>query len=298
MGSYRTLVMEGGFKLEWTEFEQVLVSSFEQLRHEKDLFDVTLVCDDGQVEAHKVILSAGSGFFKSILKRNPHSHPLIYMRGVSMVHMTALFDFIYLGLTSVSQDNVKSLLRLGEELGVKGMIEDKLEGKEEEEQEEEEEEQEQEQQEQDEERNKALNRTSKDSMNQNENIQNLNLKLEERSSFETEENLVNSLEILHDDYNKTDHDTTLGSEINEELTDSLQYFHKKQKTTSNSGKKVGFKCDKCDKFYKAKQNLNRHAETHIEGLAYNCAGCEKVFKTKNSLQFHMYTKCRSNRLSN
>ena len=256
--------MEGKFKLEWTDFEQNLVASFHQLRRDNELFDVTLVCEDEQVEAHKVILSASGGFFKSIMKKNSHSHPLIYMKGVRIGDMRALLDFMYLGQASVCQDNVKSLLRLGEELRVIGMVEGLEEG------------------------NKGQNLVPKDSLTDIEYPQNLEVKLEDKSSYETEETVANFKEIVQEDSTETEQNTT-------ELPDS---FRTKNNKTSKSGRKVGFECDKCDKFYKAKQNLDRHAETHIEGLAYNCKGCEKVFKTKNSLQFHMYTKCRSNRISN
>ena len=68
--------------LQWNDFKQNISSSFGELREDKDLTDVTLACEDGkQVEAHKVVLAASSPFFKDILKRNKHPHPLIYMRG-------------------------------------------------------------------------------------------------------------------------------------------------------------------------------------------------------------------------
>ena len=46
---------------------------------DKDFFDVTLACGDEQIQAHKVILSASSPFFKSILCRNRHQHLLLYL---------------------------------------------------------------------------------------------------------------------------------------------------------------------------------------------------------------------------
>ena len=70
--------------LQWNDFKQNISSSFGELREDKDLTDVTLACEDGkQVEAHKVVLAASSPFFKDILKRNKHPHPLIYMRGLT-----------------------------------------------------------------------------------------------------------------------------------------------------------------------------------------------------------------------
>ena len=44
--------------LRWNDFESNVSSAFRDLREEKDFFDVTLACEDSQVEAHKVILSA------------------------------------------------------------------------------------------------------------------------------------------------------------------------------------------------------------------------------------------------
>ena len=66
--------------LQWNDFKQNISASLGDLRGDKDFTDVTLVCEDGQqVEAHKVILVASSPFFKELLRKNKHSHPLVYM---------------------------------------------------------------------------------------------------------------------------------------------------------------------------------------------------------------------------
>merc|ERR1712096_171688 len=70
------------FCLRWNDFEKNISSSFRELRDDKDFFDVTLACDENQLQAHKVILSACSPFFRSVLKKNPHQHPLLYLKGV------------------------------------------------------------------------------------------------------------------------------------------------------------------------------------------------------------------------
>ena len=67
--------------LQWNDFNANVNNAFGNLREDFDFTDVTLASDDGhQVEAHKVILVASSPFFKEILVRNKHNHPLIYMR--------------------------------------------------------------------------------------------------------------------------------------------------------------------------------------------------------------------------
>ena len=67
--------------LKYNDFKENVSLAFGDLRQDKELTDVTLVCEDGlQVEAHKLVLVASSPFFLSILKRNKHPHPLIYIR--------------------------------------------------------------------------------------------------------------------------------------------------------------------------------------------------------------------------
>ena len=70
------------FCLKWNDFESNISNAFRDIRKERDFFDLTLACDDDQLEAHKVIVSACSPLFRNILKRNPHQHPLLYLKGV------------------------------------------------------------------------------------------------------------------------------------------------------------------------------------------------------------------------
>ena len=53
------------FCLTWNDYENNLGVAFRDLREEKEFFDVTLACEDEQVEAHKVILSSCSPFFRN-----------------------------------------------------------------------------------------------------------------------------------------------------------------------------------------------------------------------------------------
>jgi BTB/POZ domain len=53
------------FCLRWNDFESNISVAFRELRDEKDFFDITLAVEDSQqVQAHKVILSACSPFFR------------------------------------------------------------------------------------------------------------------------------------------------------------------------------------------------------------------------------------------
>jgi len=57
------------FCLRWNDFENNISGAFKELRDDKDFFDVTLSCEEDQIEAHKVILSACSPFFQTSFKK-------------------------------------------------------------------------------------------------------------------------------------------------------------------------------------------------------------------------------------
>ena len=113
--------MSEKFCLRWNDFETSISSAFKEIREEKDFFDVTLACDSDQIQAHKVILSACSPFFRNILKRNRHEHPLLYMKDISLTNLSCVLNFMYHGEVNVAQEDLNSFLAVAEELKVKGL---------------------------------------------------------------------------------------------------------------------------------------------------------------------------------
>ena len=109
------------FCLRWNDFEQNISVAFRELREDKDFFDVTLACEEQQVQAHKVILASCSPFFRSVLKKNPHAHPLLYLRNVKHADLLAVLNFMYHGEVNVAQEDLNSFLAIAEELKVKGL---------------------------------------------------------------------------------------------------------------------------------------------------------------------------------
>merc|ERR1712029_662833 len=114
------------FCLRWNDFESNVSGAFRDLRQEADFFDVTLGCPDGKsLQAHKVILSACSSTFKTMLRdtqRNTNSHhPYIFLRGASFPDLSAVLDFMYHGEVNVAQEDLNSFLAVAEELQIKGL---------------------------------------------------------------------------------------------------------------------------------------------------------------------------------
>ena len=115
--------MSEKLRLQWNDFKDNANALFENLREDQDFTDVTLASEDGkQVEAHKVILAASSPFFKTILAKHKHPHPLIFMRGVKSDNLMAIVDFLYRGEANVLQDDLDSFLLLAEDLKLKGLM--------------------------------------------------------------------------------------------------------------------------------------------------------------------------------
>jgi BTB/POZ domain len=107
---------EQQFFLKWNDFQNNMVSSFKHLRDEKSFtdvsantfvmfakhfslnvefnFQVTLACDGQTCKAHKMVLSACSPYFKTLLEENPSKHPIIILKDVSFNHLQAILEFM------------------------------------------------------------------------------------------------------------------------------------------------------------------------------------------------------------
>ena len=66
-------------------------------------------------------LAACSSFFKKVLRKVQHSHPLIYMKGVKYSDLEAVLSFVYHGEVSMAEADLNSFLAVAEELEVTGL---------------------------------------------------------------------------------------------------------------------------------------------------------------------------------
>ena len=109
------------YHLSWNDFESNLSLAFREIRDEKEFFDCTLSCGSRQIQAHKIILSACSPVLRSILKQNPHQHPLLYLKGVQCTDLEPLLSFMYHGSVNVALEDLNSFLAVAKEFEVKGL---------------------------------------------------------------------------------------------------------------------------------------------------------------------------------
>ena len=80
----------------WDKFQTNIT---EYIKHENDFVNVTLACDDNQlIKAHKVILSAGSLFFRDVLASAKHPEPFIYLSGIRKGELERIVELLIMTL--------------------------------------------------------------------------------------------------------------------------------------------------------------------------------------------------------
>lgn len=109
------------YSLRWNNHQSHILSAFDALLQAETLVDVTLVCAETSVRAHKVVLSACSPFFQRIFSENPCKHPVIVLKDFSGWEVQAIVDFMYKGEISVVQEQLQSLIKAAESLQVRGL---------------------------------------------------------------------------------------------------------------------------------------------------------------------------------
>ena len=114
------------FCLRWNDFESSISGSLREIRDAKDFFDVTLVCDEEQIQAHKVIISACSPYFKSmLLKQRSALHPVLIMPDtVRFEDIISILDFMYHGEVSVPSDELNIFLNTAKQFKVRGLADE------------------------------------------------------------------------------------------------------------------------------------------------------------------------------
>ena len=249
--------------LQWNDFGDNVLTAFRSLRGESDFADVTLACEDGkQVEAHKVILAASSPFFKNLLKRNTHSHLLVFMRGVSSDDLLAMVDFLYFGEASVYQENLESFLAIAQELQLKGLMGSK--------------------------NGETEAKQKPPKMAAPQKRGNPANKVEENVAKSSGQSLANlDKEII---FNENDAGAlALPSNIDEnlqELEEQVNSMMTRTEKRNIHGQPI-YQCTMCGKEAK-NAHLKYHIEAkHLEGVSIPCNHCPNMFRSRSILAAHI-----------
>ena len=115
--------MDEKFCLKWNDFHLNVSNTFQSLRTQDDFQDVTLVGDDNaQISAHKVVLSSCSEYFKNILTKNKHSHPLICLERTGISDLRNMLDYMYNGEVKMYQGDIDNFLKVAQRFKLEGLM--------------------------------------------------------------------------------------------------------------------------------------------------------------------------------
>lgn len=285
--------------LQQTDLKSMYKGAFSDLRESGELFDVTLACENSTIQAHKVILSACSTFFRTVLGNTKHdSQPYIYLKGTKQEDLMAILNYIYNGETQIESKTLPSFLATAKDLEIKGLTTDNTEkvtkepepscSKETE--------------------NKKKDKSPFDATNGYQQHQSTD---ENNALVGNNEDIANNDEIAENNFPEIV-DCDLVSYDNNGYDDSIDDYQinaledtrsaadhetsllkieisKRMESYLDPEGKLKWRCTVCGKGNKQKTKLALHVETHIEGFSHTCELCQREYKTKNSLFTHLYT---------
>ena len=298
--------MSGDFALHRTNHEEIRTSNLKSIWENEEFLDRTIACDDDQIMAHKVILSAASPFFRNILNRNPHSHPLLYLKGTTKKSIQTLLDFIYSGETQINQDDMEEFMALARSLKVTGLVGEVADLNEE-----------------------NVEKGSKNMENEKVPIKMKDYMIEEVVNSSRKERKISEprkkpkdqqkeqkelipkedsrLFVLSEEMSEIEYDAACigntleesGSFKDDEHSDdqsklSLTEYNERV-SESMTQTEHGWNCTECPFKSRARSVLLEHVDKHIKGYWHNCKHCDKSFGRKSSLRRHERT-CQSNNL--
>ncbi|KAJ8888022.1 hypothetical protein PR048_007507 [Dryococelus australis] len=107
--------------LHWNNFHSSMAGSFHEFREREELVDMTLVARDGSLQAHRLLLSAGSPYLQHLLEASPCDHPVLILGDVGHRELLGILEFMYRGEVQLAQADLGAFLQAAEMLQVKGL---------------------------------------------------------------------------------------------------------------------------------------------------------------------------------
>ena len=281
--------MTENYELQWNQFEKHVSNTFKKLRTEEYLYDVTLIGDDMvQINAHKLVMSASSEYFKNIFHQKKDIHPLICLAGLHSQQIRMILDFMYDGQVSLPHTEAEEFLEFAQKFKIEGLL-------------------------------APLDREDKEIIQNNE-LSTKNEVLEPPSKdVDFEENqeegmadqtvsdvsmLKNLLDVaLEENVQVDEYDSKTEISDREDSSDTLSELISKKHEKEIDQKldveskiletKDGFQCYFCQKILPQKWRIRRHLDTHTV-QEFNCYQCKKPYKNLTSYQTHIYRSHKSN----
>jgi len=191
--------------------------------------------------------------------KSNHSNMLVYLKGINSDDLEHVIEFLYSGVTSIPQEDLKQFLETGKALGLKGLqygvhdssSESSFEEKE----------------------YKTTQRNEEGYRNE-AGVDNDTCESQMPSTVSKDDTIDN---IAPSELKAEEIDLEVNT--NEEFSKKIEEMIKKI-----SG---GWNCNVCGRISTKRQHIQQHAETHVEGISHTCHICSKTFSVKRYLKQHI-----------
>nr|CAD7571606.1 unnamed protein product [Timema californicum] len=110
------------FCLKWTNYQHHLSESFISLLQTESMADVTLSAQGKRIHAHRIVLSVCSPLFQELLSNCQDPHPVIIFSEMNFNDICSIVEFVYRGELSIGGDRMTSVLKVAEELKIRGLM--------------------------------------------------------------------------------------------------------------------------------------------------------------------------------
>ena len=278
------------FKLD--EYFSDIKQVFKSIRHEDSLSDVTLVCGDEVIKAHKVVLCSASEFFRNLFRKCEKDNPVIVLKMSDLPQLSSLLDFLYEGEVEIEQDNLQTFLSTAAELRIKGLTQNDSK--------------------QDEDPDKQqiyapFSNSSSQLLQSHSTTGSSNFlqssDLQAFPSYEEickvslgySEPLLDAKDDVASSVGSHDYQAIGVGHASEDGDDNRAVSPVQD--PSLSFRNGSWCCGKCGQSNRSKVSMREHMESHLENShTFFCSSCGKPFKTRTSMRLHKYRSHVSEKL--
>merc|ERR1712242_47531 len=132
MGGVKTFTLEGSscfrimsedFMLKWNDHHTLFFVGAAELCEDEEYTDVTLAAGSKFFQAHKLVLSICSPYFRQLFKHLGKDKPVIFLKDVDHNHLYLLLQYMYKGEIKVQESELVHVLSTAQALEIKGLCE-------------------------------------------------------------------------------------------------------------------------------------------------------------------------------
>ena len=246
--------MQEKYNLTWPSYSDHLKNMMKELMMNEDFSDVTLVTEDKkQFKANIHILTACSPVFKTILKKDKNSSPIMYLRGIQYTELESIMQFIYLGEATFHEERMDEFLSVAKSLEIKELCNDETE---------------------------LLNDGPNDEpppcvpVTSTKNLKGEAVISDQMKMQAPKESVISVSRNYECD------------QCHKIYSGSGEFNRHKQ----SAHKGVKYACDQCDYQATQKSDLTKHIQSKHEGVKYACHQCDQQFTLQRSLTKHIQSK--------